>query len=180
MVTRQTVIGDGTANVNLGCASDETFTTTILSLNFIIYYFNRKKLRKLLIRPAASVNISLKLKASACTRSYMSTSDTETLCDELISPCKPKLGKRGRLWKNKLFDAIASKLKIKRLKALGWTDEEIVYEEPGYYYDDEYHGLGSEKWFRRNKSCSDLSSAVGTAAGYSAWEYCGERCHTMD
>ncbi len=110
----------------------------------------------------------------------MSESDTETLCEESISSYKPKLGKRGLLWKNKLFDSIASKTKIKRLRSLGWTDEEIIYEEPGYYYDDEYHGLASEAWFRRNKSCSDLSSAVGTAAGYSAWEYCGERSHTVE
>ena len=109
----------------------------------------------------------------------MSESDTETLCEEPISSYKPKVGKRGLLWKNKLFDSIASKIRIKLLKNLGLTDEEIVYEEPGYYYDDEYHGLTSATWFRRNKSCSDLSSAVGTAAGYSGWEYCGGPCHTI-
>jgi len=109
----------------------------------------------------------------------MSESDTETLCEESISSLvKWKLGKRGLLWRNKLSDAIASRLRIKRLKSLGWTNDEIVDEEPGYYYDEEYHGLTTESWFRRNKTCTDLSSAIGTAAGYSAWEYCGGPCHT--
>jgi hypothetical protein len=111
----------------------------------------------------------------------MSESDTETLCEEPISfQIKGTLGERGLLWRNKLFEAIASRLKINRLKALGWTKDEIVDEEPGYYYDDEYHGFNNESWFRRNKSCADLSSAVGTAAGYSAWEYCGGPCHTTE
>lgn len=110
----------------------------------------------------------------------MSESDTETLCEEPTSSPKVKLGKWGLLWKNKLYDAITSKLKINRLKALGWKNEEIVEEEPGYYYDDEYHGLNTESWFRRNKSCNDLSSAVATAAGYSAWEFCGGPCHTIE
>jgi hypothetical protein len=64
---------------------------------------------------------------------------------------------------------------------MGLTKDEIVDVEPGYYYDADYHDLtGPEEWFRRNKSMTDLSSAVGTAVGYSAWEYCGGPCHARD
>jgi hypothetical protein len=117
----------------------------------------------------------------------MSESDTETLYDEPISHSwthsKKKIlehGRRGLEWKRKLLQGIASKVKIARLKARGWTKDEIADEEPGYFYDEEYHGLTSELGFRRNRSCSDLSSAVGTYAGYHAWEYCGGPCHSRE
>jgi hypothetical protein len=87
------------------------------------------------------------------------------------------LGKRGLEWRNKLLQGIASRTKTTQLRALGWSKEEIVEEEPGYYYDEEYYGFSSETWFRRNKSYADLSGAVATHEGYSAWERYGEACH---
>jgi hypothetical protein len=104
----------------------------------------------------------------------MSESDSETLFEEPLTSYKPSLGKRGRFWRAKLLQGIISRLKIMSLKAMGKTDDEIVEEEPGYYYDEEYHGLASESWFRRNKTTSNLGSAVGTSKGYSAWEWCGD------
>jgi len=100
--------------------------------------------------------------------------DCETLYDEPYI-CKPTLGERGREWRDKLINGIASRARIMVLKALGWSKDEIVEEEPGYYYDPEYHDLCASVWFRRTKSLADLSRAVGTVAGYSAWEWCGER-----
>jgi hypothetical protein len=108
-------------------------------------------------------------------------SDTETLFEEPISKFNFfKLGPRGHEWRDKLLNGIASRTKIVKLKAKALSKEEIVDVEPGYYYDADYHDLTGLEWFRRNKSVADLSSAVGTAAGYSAWEYCGAPCHTRD
>jgi hypothetical protein len=108
----------------------------------------------------------------------MSESDTETLFEEPISPTPSyskksikQLGKRGLEWNKKLVQSIASKLKITRLKALGWTRDEIAAEDPGYVYDAEYHELPVELGFRRIRSYSDLQNAVGAVSGYSAWEY---------
>jgi hypothetical protein len=108
----------------------------------------------------------------------MSESDTETLFEEPISPTPRyytksinQLGKRGLEWNRKLVQSIASKLKITRFKALGWTRDEIAAEDPGYVYDVEYHELPTELGSRRTRSCSDLQNAVGTVSGYSAWEY---------
>lgn len=110
-------------------------------------------------------------------------SDTETLFEVPSSPpisllqiSKPQIPKRGIEWRKKLLNGIAERIRITKLKLMGKTKDEIVDREPGYYYDPEYHELDNEPWFRRNKSMSDLSSAVGTAAGYSAWEVCGESC----
>ena len=124
----------------------------------------------------------------------ISTSDEETLCEEPlfssvseiicrepISISKLKLGERGRIWRDKLFNGIALKVKIAKLKARGLTKDEIVDEEPGYYYDEEYHDLlGPQAWYRRNKTTTDLSCAVGSVAGYSPWEYYGGLCHAND
>lgn len=108
-------------------------------------------------------------------------SDAETLVEVPLLPTrdagrnisKPALGRRGIEWRNKLLDGILLRLKFKQLKALGKTKDEILDEEPGYYFDFEYHDLDKEPWHRRNKSLSDLQSAIGTATGYSAWEICG-------
>ena len=110
----------------------------------------------------------------------MSDSDTETLYEQPISTPKVTLGRRGLEWRDKLLKAVASKIKIAKLKALGWTKDEIADQEPGYYYDEEYHGLTSSSWYRQNKSFGDLSNAIGTSKGYSAWEWCGERLDSFN
>lgn len=126
-------------------------------------------------------------------------SDTETLCDEPLShPSQysttkildskikvfdaklKELGKRGLEWQQKFLQAVSTKIKINRLRNLGWTKDEIVQIEPGYEYDAEYHGLTSELGYRRTLSCSDLSNCIGTVAGYAAWEYCGGPCFSNE
>jgi hypothetical protein len=122
----------------------------------------------------------------------MSESDTETLFDEPIS-CprqysKTKtpdskievLGKRGFEWQQTFLKAVSTRIKIGCLKKLGWSKDEIAEAEPGYEYDAEYHGLTAETGYRRNLSCSDLSSCIGTRAGYAAWEYCGGPCFSNE
>ena len=105
----------------------------------------------------------------------MSESDTETLYEgETPLIPKPKLGKRGLEWMNKLLHALEFRIKVVKLKARGWTEDEIADEVPEYYYDEEYHGLTSSG-MRRVKSTSDLMGAVGTSKGYAGWEWCGER-----
>lgn len=108
-------------------------------------------------------------------------SDVETLFEEPLAPVettvkppqKPSLGKRGLKWKNKFLEALKYRFTIARLKAQGHSNEEIVDKVPEYYYDEEYHGLTNEPWFRRNKSTTDLRSCIGTNQGYSGWEFVG-------
>ena len=105
----------------------------------------------------------------------MSNSDTETLFDETTtSTSKCKLGERGLRWQNKLIHALRFKFILTKLKAEGFTKGEIAETLPGYYYDEDYHELGTLPGFRRTKSFADLSAAVGTSQGYSGWEWCGE------
>lgn len=112
-------------------------------------------------------------------------SDAETLVEVSLLPTrgrgrnisKPALGRRGIEWRNKLLDGILLKLKVKQLKALGKTKDEILDEEPGYCYDFEYHDLDKVPRYRRNKPLSDLQSGIKTAAGYSACEICGASNH---
>ena len=104
----------------------------------------------------------------------MSELYTEALCDRPISASKITLDKRGLEWHEKLLQAIESRINITKLKALGWTRDQIVEQEPGYYYDEEYHELAPLSGYRRNKSLGDLSNAIDTYKGHSAWKRCGE------
>lgn len=101
-------------------------------------------------------------------------SDTETLYDEPTTISKPKLelGKHGLEWVNKFIRALDFRRKVNRLKAKGYTKDEIEDEIPEYYYDEEYHACSG---MRRVKSTADLMGAVGTSTGYSGWEWCGLR-----
>jgi hypothetical protein len=113
----------------------------------------------------------------------MSESDVETLFEEPLAPTqtlvqqqpatKPSLGKRALIWKRKFLERLKYRFTIASLKAQGCTKEEILDELPEYYYDEEYHGLTEEPWFRRNKSTADLRSCVGSNTGYSGWEFVG-------
>ena len=105
----------------------------------------------------------------------MSDSDTETLVSETTSTSKCKLGERGIRWKNKLIHALRFKFKVAKLKADGFTKDEIAETLPEYYYHEDYHEIGILPGFRRTKSFADLSTGVGTSQGYAAWEWCGER-----
>jgi hypothetical protein len=86
---------------------------------------------------------------------------------------RKRLGPRGLTWLENLLRRIKSKIFIGRLKAKGYTKDEIVNVEPGYIYDEDYH-LPEGIYYRLNKSTTDLDTAIGTSAGYSAWEWCGE------
>jgi hypothetical protein len=109
-----------------------------------------------------------------CSQEYIQ-SDTKIIDEEQTTTKTPKLGKRGLEWHEKLRRAISIRVRVLRLKALEWTNEQICKVDPGYCYDEEYHGLTSSTGFRRNKSMGDLFCAVGTNQGYSGYEWCGER-----
>ena len=117
----------------------------------------------------------------------MSESDTETLYEEeklstvsdgTIPPSttKPKqLGKRGLEWQYSLISKKAFQIHISELKAKGYTKDEIEDIVPEYYYDEDYHIDDLSPGFRRIKSMSNVSSAIGTSKGFSPYEWCGER-----
>ena len=117
----------------------------------------------------------------------MSESDTETLYEEerlstgsdgTITPSttKPKqLGKRGLEWQYSLISQKAFQTFISELKAKGYTKDEIEDMVPEYYYDEDYHIDDLSPGFRRIKSMTDVSSAIGTSKGFSPYEWCGER-----
>ena len=116
----------------------------------------------------------------------MSDSDTETIFEEetlstvsegTITPTttKHKLGKRGLEWQYSLIRQKAFQTLIAELKAKGYTKIEISDEVPEYYYDEDYHIDEISPGFRRIKSMSDVSGAIGTSKGFSPYEWCGER-----
>ena len=114
--------------------------------------------------------------------SESSKSDVDTLFEEPLAPVETpvkqppeegSLGKRGLRWKIKFLKALRYRFTIRSLKAQGCSKEEILDQVPEYYYDEEYHELTKEPWFRRNKSTNDLRSYIGTNQGYSGWEFVG-------
>jgi hypothetical protein len=84
-----------------------------------------------------------------------------------------RLGPRGVKWLDKLLRGIKFRGFIARLKEKGYTKDEIVRVVPEYIYDEDYH-LPDGTYYRLNKSTADLDTGIGTSAGYSAWEWCGE------
>lgn len=117
----------------------------------------------------------------------MSESDTETLYEEdrlstasegTITPStiQPKqLGKRGLEWQYSLISQKAFKIFISQLKSKGYTKDEIEDMVPEYYYDEDYHVDDLSPGFRRIKSTTNVSGAIGTSKGFSPYEWCGER-----
>ena len=109
-------------------------------------------------------------------------SDVETHYEEAIAPMETlgpqpvkelSLGKRGLTWKIQFIKALNYRLTIANLRMQGYTKEEIADQVPEYYYDEEYHELIKEPWFRRTKSTADIKSCIGTNQGYSGWEFVG-------